>query len=257
MEEKLHFQRSFFYSYALLLESKSRELFAERIEFLLIKGLFQGIKIRNAKLVIIPNLSYFCPMINVKQFQIHTNSYDPIQGNVLIAEPLLNDYHFGRSVILLIDHSESEGSFGIILNKKLDANVCDIVDEFPDFEAPVYLGGPVGESQLFFIHTLGEMIPDACKISEGLYWGGDSETLKNLVSMGIANESNTRFFLGYSGWDASQLVTELVKNTWLVSKIDAEQVFEMPSEMMWQTLVDNMGDDYAMWKRFPKDCESN
>lgn len=196
-------------------------------------------------------------MINAKQFQIHSNSLDPKQGDVLISEPLMNDFHFGRSVVLLIDHSESEGSFGIILNKKLDINVCDIVDEFPDFEAPVYLGGPVGETQLFFIHTLGEMIPDACEIIEGLYWGGDSKTLQKLISMGIANESNTRFFLGYSGWDAGQLVTELVRNSWLVSKINAEQVFETPSSMMWQTLVDNMGDNYALWKRFPKDFESN
>ena len=257
MKEKLQFQRPIFNANRLFLKSKRRELLAKRVELMLIIVLFQDLKIKDAKLVIIPNLSYFCPMISTKQFQIHTNSYDPEPGNVLIAEPLLNDFHFGRAVILLIDHDETEGSFGIILNKKLDANVCDIVDEFPDFEAPVYLGGPVGDTQLFFIHTLGEMIPDACQISEGLYWGGDSETLQKLIATGIANESNTRFFLGYAGWDAGQLVTELVRNSWLVSKIDAEQVFETPTEMMWQTLVDNMGDEYAMWKRFPKDCESN
>ena len=254
MEEKLHLQRSVLDANTLFLKGKYSVFLAKRIELMLVKASFQGIEIRGAKLVI--NL-YFCPMINTKQFQIHTNSLEPQPGDVLISEPLMNDFYFGRSVILLIDHSETEGSFGIILNKRMEVNVCDIVDEFPDFEAPVYLGGPVGESQLFFIHTLGEMIPDACKIMDGLYWGGDNETLKNLISMGIANDSNTRFFLGYAGWDAGQLIDELVRNSWLVSKIDAEQVLETPSEMMWQTLVDSMGDDYAMWKRFPKDFESN
>lgn len=257
VEEKSQFQRSVLNVNALSLKGKDIEPSAIRIEFMLVVASFQDNKFKDAKVVIIPDLSYFCPMINAKQFKIHSNSLDPKQGDVLIAEPLTNDFHFGRSVVLIVDHSESEGSFGIIINKKMDLNVCDIVDEFPDFEAPVYLGGPVGETQLFFIHTLGEMIPDACEITEGLWWGGDSTTLQRLVSTGIANESNTRFFLGYSGWDAGQLVTELVRNSWLISKIDAAQVFETPCDTMWQSLVDKMGDDYALWKYFPKDFESN
>ena len=135
-----------------------------------------------------------------EKFIIRSNSLDPKQGKILISEPLMNDFHFGRSVVLLIDHEESEGSFGIIINKKLEVQVNHIVDEFPDFEAPVYLGGPVAEDQLFFIHTLGEMIPESYPIVDGLYWGGDHETLATLIHTGIANEDNVRFYLGYSGW---------------------------------------------------------
>lgn len=175
----------------------------------------------------------------------------------MISEPLMNDFHFGRSVILLIDHEESEGTFGIIINKKLNASVSQIVDEFPDFEATVYLGGPVADNQLFFIHTLGDLIPDASPILDGLYWGGEVETLKTLIDTGIANESNTRFYLGYAGWDSGQLVSELVRNTWLIGNITAEQLFNLPEETMWQTFVDQMGSPYKMWKRFPKNVEDN
>ena len=98
---------------------------------------------------------------------------EPKQGKILISEPLMNDFHFGRSVILLIDHVESEGSFGVIINKKLNASVSQIVDDFPDFEGTAYLGGPVSDSQLFFIHTLGELIPESIPIIDGLYWGGN------------------------------------------------------------------------------------
>lgn len=192
-----------------------------------------------------------------ERFKIHSNSLEPKRGNILISEPLMNDLHFGRSVILLVDHEESEGSFGVIINKTLNVGVSQIVDEFPDFEAPAYLGGPVCDNQLFFVHTLGEMIPESSPIIDGLFWGGDSDTLKTLISTGIANESNTRFYLGYSGWDAGQLVSELVRNTWLVGNITTQQLFSIPEEMMWQNFVHQAGTQYEMWKRFPKNLEDN
>lgn len=192
-----------------------------------------------------------------ERFKIRSNSLEPKQGNILISEPLMNDFHFGRSVILLIDHEETEGSFGIIINKKLNASVSQIVDEFTDFEAPAYLGGPVADNQLFFIHTLGDLIPESTPVLDGLFWGGDAETLKTLISTGIANEENTRFYLGYAGWDSGQLVDELVRNSWLVGSITAEQLFNIPEEAMWQTFVNQLGSPYEMWGRFPKNVEDN
>ena len=50
-----------------------------------------------------------------KRFIIRSNTLDPKPGNLLISEPLMNDFHFGRSVVLLIEHEESEGSFGVII----------------------------------------------------------------------------------------------------------------------------------------------
>lgn len=182
---------------------------------------------------------------------------EPKQGKILISEPLMNDFHFGRSVILLIDHVESEGSFGVIINKKLNASVSQIVDDFPDFEGTAYLGGPVSDSQLFFIHTLGELIPESIPIIDGLYWGGDVETFKTLIATGIANEENTRFYLGYAGWDSGQLVDELVRNTWLVSDITVDQYLNTPPELMWSSFVQKLGKSYEMWNRFPKNYEDN
>ena len=192
-----------------------------------------------------------------EKFVIRSNSLEPKQGKILISEPLMNDFHFGRSVILLIDHVESEGSFGVIINKKLNAGVSQIVDDFPDFEGTAYLGGPVSDSQLFFIHTLGELIPESIPIIDGLYWGGDVETFKTLIATGIANEENTRFYLGYAGWDSGQLVDELVRNTWLVSDITVDQYLNTPPELMWSSFVQKLGKSYEMWNRFPKNYEDN
>lgn len=192
-----------------------------------------------------------------EKFIIKSNSLEPKQGNILISEPLMNDFHFGRSVILLIDHVASEGSFGVIINKRLNASVSQIVDDFPDFEAAAYLGGPVTDNQLFFIHTLGDLIPDSSPIIDGLYWGGEVETLKTLIATGIANEENTRFYLGYAGWDAGQLVTELVRNTWVIGNITVEEYLNTPEETMWSAFVRKLGKPYEMWGRFPRNFEDN
>jgi putative transcriptional regulator len=39
----------------------------------------------------------------------------PAKGQVLLAEPFLNDPYFKRTVIFLCEHNQ-EGSFGFVLN---------------------------------------------------------------------------------------------------------------------------------------------
>ena len=192
-----------------------------------------------------------------QRFQIRSNSLDPKRGDILLSEPTMGDFYFGRSVVLLVDHSEVEGSFGIIMNKPLNMRLNEIADVFEDFDAPVYLGGPVAENQIFFMHTLGDLIPDACQIMDGLYWGGDTDTLNTLITTGIANKDNLRFFLGYSGWDSGQLVNELVRNSWLIGKATSHQLFNTPISQMWKNFIGRMGKEYEMWSRFPKNPEDN
>ena len=197
-------------------------------------------------------------LMDLKQrFQIRSNSLDPKRGDILLSEPTMGDFYFGRSVVLLVDHSEVEGSFGIIMNKPLNMRLNEIADVFEDFDAPVYLGGPVAENQIFFMHTLGDLVPDACQIMDGLYWGGDTDTLNTLITTGIANKDNLRFFLGYSGWDSGQLVNELVRNSWLIGKATSHQLFNTPISQMWKNFIGRMGKEYEMWSRFPKNPEDN
>jgi putative transcriptional regulator len=146
-------------------------------------------------------------MINIK----------PKKGHLLIAEPsILGDISFNRSVILLADHTD-EGSIGFILNKPLEYTIDDLL---PEVEAPlrVYNGGPVEQDNLYFIHKIPELIPDSIEISNGIFWGGDFSRVIQLLNDGKLNEKDIRFFLGYSGWDANQLVTELISNTWIVTE---------------------------------------
>jgi len=190
-------------------------------------------------------------------FRIQSNTLHPKQGNLLLSEPTMSDYYFGRSVILLIDHNEEEGSFGIIMNKSLKVKVSELVSLFEDTDIPVFLGGPVAKNQLFFMHTLGELIPDSYKIMDGLYWGGEAETLNTLLSTGIANKSNVRFYLGYSGWDAGQLYSELQRNSWLVTHTNSHTLLGMATGDMWKNYVNRMGAKYQIWTQYPENPEDN
>ena len=105
-------------------------------------------------------------------FKIQSNNVLPSRGKILISEPFLRDATFGRSVVLLIDHTE-EGSMGLIINKQLPIFVNDIIKEFKYIEnIPLYKGGPIATDTLFYLHTLAD-IPGAIPISKGLYLNGD------------------------------------------------------------------------------------
>ncbi|NOX86123.1 MAG: YqgE/AlgH family protein [Chlorobi bacterium] len=191
-----------------------------------------------------------------KYVQIRTNNLKPAKGRVLISEPFMSDYYFGRSVILLAEHND-EGSFGVIVNKRITATFNEILKDFPDFDAPVYLGGPVETGSLFYIHTLGEELEGATEITEGLYWGGDIEALKELILIRTIDPAEIRFFLGYSGWAANQLEGELKRNSWVISNISKDILMKMDPVKMWDRLLEKMGGTYKYWTKFPIDPTMN
>ncbi len=188
--------------------------------------------------------------------KIKTNNIKPTRGKILISEPFLVDYYFKRSVVLLAEHNE-EGSFGLIINKPVDLRLSDIVKDFPSFDTPVYLGGPVKTDSLYFIHTMGNEIENSMEISEGLFWGGDIEIVKELITIGRIDPKEIKFFVGYSGWVSKQLESELARNSWLVANIKAKDVMEANPDKMWKKTVKNLGSDYAYWTNFPSDPSLN
>ena len=188
--------------------------------------------------------------------KIKTNNISPAKGKILISEPFLMDYYFKRAVVLLAEHNE-EGSFGLILNKPVDVILSDVLQDFPIFDTPVYLGGPVKTDNLYFIHTLGEQIDNSLEIKEGLYWGGDIEVVKELITIGKIEPNEIKFFVGYSGWVSRQLEDELAKNSWLVSNIKAKQVMQENSEELWNSTIKQLGKDYTYWTNFPSDPSMN
>jgi putative transcriptional regulator len=188
--------------------------------------------------------------------QIKTNSLKPSKGRLLLSEPFMGDFYFGRSVVLLAEHND-EGSFGVIMNKPVTASFNEVLKDFPEFDATVYLGGPVESNSLFYIHTLGEALEGASEIIEGLYWGGDIEALKEMILIKKIQPQDIRFFIGYSGWGAQQLDGELKKNSWVITRASKSRLLKMDPMYMWENLLNKMGDNYRYWSKFPIDPNVN
>ncbi len=195
-------------------------------------------------------------MNNNELFKIQSNTLNPRIGDILLSEPFMNDYYFRRSAILIIDHND-EGSLGVIINKRLSIPFNEIVKDFPPFDADVHLGGPVETDRIFFIHTIGEMIPDSTKIISGLYWSGNVNALKAMIKNDLIKPHEVRFFVGYAGWDGGQLRNELKANTWIVGRFSAKQIFHTPHRKMWSVFTRNTGEKYSLWSTFPVNPSDN
>ncbi len=187
---------------------------------------------------------------------IKSNNIEPRKGRILISEPFLGDYYFKRSVVLLADHNE-EGSFGLIMNKPLAMKLNEVVKDFPEFNATIYLGGPVEPDNLFFIHTLGEQIDGSIEILNGLYWGGNLDTLKEMMLMKKITAKDIRFYIGYSGWSPNQLVNELKRNSWVVSPVKSHYLLNTHPDLLWKASLERLGGDYKYWINFPADPINN
>ena len=189
---------------------------------------------------------------NTDIFKIETNHIVPAQGKILISEPFLCDYIFGRSVILLVDHTK-EGTMGLVLNKPLPLFLNDILQDFNYQEnIPIYKGGPLSTDTLFYLHTL-EGITDSLPISNGLYLNGDFNAIKEYILQGNPIKGKIRFFLGYSGWEYEQLHRELEENTWLVSTENQHTIMnENAGTELWKNSLGRLGSKYELWSRFPQ-----
>ncbi len=177
-------------------------------------------------------------------------------GNLLIAEPFMVDPNFKRSVILLCEHEE-EGSVGFILNKSLDMRINDLIEDFPDFKAPVYFGGPVQTDTIHYIHNVGDVLEDTQKVMNGVFWGGDFEKLKFLIKSGMVQEENIRFFIGYSGWSTGQLIQEMEHGSWLTTSMHSNYLFKNNSESLWKNVMNNKGKAYTVIAQMPDSAHQN
>ncbi len=174
------------------------------------------------------------------------------KGQLLIADPsIINDTSFKRSVVLLADHN-TEGSVGFILNKPLQYSLNDLVPEI-DADFTIYNGGPVEQDNLYFIHTIPNLIPNSIEISQGIFWGGSFELTSNLINSKQIFKNNIRFFLGYSGWEAFQLEQELKSNSWIVNKNNLEkEIIGTQSINLWRNQIKEIGGDYLIWSNSPE-----
>lgn len=166
-------------------------------------------------------------------------------GTILLAEPFMLDPNFKRTAVLLVDHGD-EGSVGFVLNRVSDVKIDELVEDFPEFDAPVYIGGPVGRDTVHYLHRRGDLLTEADQISKGIYWGGDYEQLKVFIRQGLIEPRDIRFFVGYSGWSENQLNDELEHGSWVTADMDANYLFKTGANQLWKQAMYNKGNAFSV-----------
>ena len=170
----------------------------------------------------------------------------PIVGKLLIAMPTLADPNFCHAVVLVGVHSTDDGAFGLVVNRPLDVELNDILDELGEavdegHYPQVLAGGPVEPNHGFVLYKgEGESSDEtALRVDTDITVSGSTETLANLARGGP--ENRYYLLLGYSGWYPGQLEREIEENSWLVAPLSSSIIFDTPVEERWTEALRSIG----------------
>src|ERR1700716_1052275 len=160
-----------------------------------------------------------------------------LDGQLLIAMPVMGDPRFERSVIYRFAHS-SEGAMGIVVNRPAgsidfpDLLVqLDIIEKADQIKLPETAetmkelkGGPVETGRGFVLHSSDFFIKDATlRIDDGICLTATLDILKAIASG--AGPEPALLALGYAGWAPGQLEIEIQDNGWLHCDADPDLIF--------------------------------
>jgi putative transcriptional regulator len=193
---------------------------------------------------------------NIKNLPASTVMAKVKSGSLLISEPFLGDPNFERTVILLCKH-DAEGSFGLVLNRKSNLKLSDVLElDNAHLDMELHIGGPMQHNTLHYIHQL-PVLAESISLSETVFWGGDFEQLKDLLHSRQIEPDDIRFFLGYSGWSADQLEDEIKNNVWIVNNSATDTLFNLNADSLWRDILKQMGGKYKILSNYPIDPSLN
>ena len=181
------------------------------------------------------------------------------KGSLLIANPVLPDPNFSRTVILLCDHDD-QGSFGLVINRSTQLKAPDLflnINILKSYNEKIYLGGPVSQSMVFFLCRSPSAAGKLDEVCSGVYLGSNLETLESLYSSLENPEQDIRFYLGYSGWSGGQLAEEMEQNSWLVQRANEQFIFIDSESLIWSKAVNSLGKKYQYLTKAPVNPQWN
>ena len=174
-----------------------------------------------------------------------------LTGKLLIAMPGMGDPRFEHSVVFLCSHTD-KGAMGLIINKPTpEADFADLLEQL-SIEAvespratPIYFGGPVELGRGFVLHSADYHLEEMTLTVDAQF----AMTATRDILVDIANGEGPQkalLALGYAGWGAGQLESELQQNGWLSCDATPEVVFEVPDAEKWTAALKLLGVDALM-----------
>lgn len=172
-----------------------------------------------------------------------------LTGRLLLAMPQMGDPRFHRAVIFMCAHDEN-GAMGLVVNNVMPGiDLSELlgqlkIDPRPGTPAaPVMNGGPVETARGFVLHSDDFAQAETVRVAPHINITGTIEALRAIAAGD--GPQKMLFMLGYAGWGAGQLDSELQSNAWLVADADADILFGNPDDK-WDRAVRKIGIDPAM-----------
>ena len=177
-----------------------------------------------------------------------------LDGQLLVAMPIMTDKRFARSVIYMCAHS-AEGAMGLIINQRAShisfselLKQLSIVPDSPDdveielADMDVHVGGPVETGRGFVLHSADYYAADSTlPIDDGVSLTATVDILKAIA--GGKGPDRAILALGYAGWRAGQLESEIAANGWLHCSADAGLLFDRDVEEKYERALSKIGID--------------
>jgi putative transcriptional regulator len=178
-----------------------------------------------------------------------------LDGQLLIAMPVMSDPRFARSVIYLCAHSE-DGAMGLVINQRAshisfpdllerlgivpsetDDNLSDNVRSLS-----IHVGGPVETGRGFVLHSSDYFANDSTlPIEEGVCLTATIDILKAIAAGN--GPDRAILALGYAGWSPGQLESEIQANGWLNCPADPDLIFDPDLEAKYTRALAKIGID--------------
>ena len=170
-----------------------------------------------------------------------------LTGQIIVSMPSLEDERFYKTVIYMCAHS-SEGSMGIIINKKIDYDLYPDLLEQLGIDKPldkkklfIRYGGPIESGRGFVLHSDDMIRKETLNIDKGVALTSTAEFFDDL-SIG-KGPKNSILALGYAGWAPGQLEAEILQNSWMSLPVDTSFLFDDEVSRKWSQAYKIMGVD--------------
>ncbi len=178
-----------------------------------------------------------------------------LDDQFLIAMPGMKDDRFARAVIYVCAHSD-EGAMGLIVNQAQQMLFPDllvqlgILDEQEAIRLPpptrdfvVRNGGPVDRSRGFVLHSGDYRVESSLVVSNDICLTATVDILRAISSGN--GPRRALMALGYAGWAAGQLESEIAENGWLTCPATPELLFDADIDHQYDKALASIGIDLA------------
>ena len=190
-------------------------------------------------------------MRTTRKRKTHDDSY--LDGQLLVAMPIMTDKRFARSVIYLCAHS-AEGAMGLIINQRAPhISFSELLEQLsigggngedkPDLaDIDVHVGGPVETGRGFVLHSSDYYVADSTlPIDDGVSLTATIDILKAIA--GGKGPGKAILALGYAGWRPGQLESEIQANGWLHCPADLDLLFDRDLDQKYERAMSKIGID--------------